>query len=183
MHIRNSFTILYKRLYNLLMKSTYGTQLRHLIELLDGAVATAYVDAGLDYRPRYTPVMRTLIAREPATIGAIAEAAGITQPAATQTVSLMIKDGLLKVEAGASDARQKLISLTPQGRALVPELQRCWQATAVAAASLEAELPYSLTDLLAAAIGALEAKPYGARIREARSQLDAPPPKKKGSRK
>lgn len=165
------------------MKSTYGTQLRHLVELLDGAVGNAYEEAGLNYRPRYTPVMRTLIASEPATLGSIAEAAGITQPAATQTVGLMVKDGLVKVEASASDARQKMVSLTAQGRELVPELQRCWQATALAAASLESELPFSLTEVLAAAIEALEAKPYGERIRVARIQLETAHPKKRGSKK
>lgn len=165
------------------MKSTHGTQLRHLIELLDGAVSKSYEEAGLAYRPRYTPIMRTLMASEPASIGAIAEAAGITQPAATQTVALMVKDGLVKVEASAGDARQKMISLSAEGRALVPALQRCWQATAVAAASLEADLPFSLTDVLAAAIEALDTKPFGERIREARTQLDTAAPTKKGTRK
>ena len=42
------------------MKPGLGTQLRHLIELLDGDVAQTYANAGLDYRPRFTPVMRVL---------------------------------------------------------------------------------------------------------------------------
>ncbi len=153
------------------MKSTHGTQLRHLIELLDGAVGDAYEAAGLDYRPRYTPVMRSLMTKEPATIGFIAEAAGITQPAATQTVALMIKDGIVSVEASPNDARQKMIRLTQQGHELVPQLQMCWQATATAAASLEADLPYSLSEVLDSAIRALAEKPFGERIREARTQL------------
>ena len=165
------------------MKPTYGTQLRHLIELLDGAVGHAYEEAGLTYRPRYTPVMRSLMASEPATIGFIAQAAGITQPAATQTVALMIKDGLVTVEPGASDARQKMIRLTPEGRDMLPALQRCWQATATAAASLEAELPYSLSDLLGAAIGALETQSMGERIRVARARLDPDLTLKKGTTK
>lgn len=154
------------------MKASLGTQLRHLIELLDGAVAAAYVDAGLAYRPRYTPVMRALLEREAATIGFIAEAAGISQPAATQTIALMIKDGLVTSTAGAVDGRQKMIALTPQGRELLPALARCWQATAAAAASLEAELPYSLTAVLDSAIGALAKKSYGERIREAGERAD-----------
>lgn len=164
------------------MKATLGTQLRHLIELLDGAVLAAYDEAGIRYRPRYTPVMRSLMAGEPATIGAIAVAAGITQPAATQTIALMLKDGLVTAESGA-DARQKMIRLSEQGRALVPALQGCWQATAMAAASLEADLPFSLTEVLAAAIAALETKPFGERIRTARAQLESPSPLKKGTRK
>lgn len=154
------------------MKATHGTQLRHLIELLDGAVGAAYEDAGLDYRPRYTPVMRALIASEPVTIGFIAEAAGITQPAATQTVALMIKDGLVAAEASASDGRHKMIRLTPKGREMVAALTVCWQATAIASASLEADLPFPLAKVLDSAIAALKAKPFGDRIREARSQLN-----------
>ncbi len=127
------------------MKSTHGTQLRHLIELLDGAVGDAYEAAGLNYRPRYTPVMRSLMAKEPATIGFIAEAAGITQ---------------------------KMIRLTQQGRDLIPQLKMCWQATAIASASLEADLPFSLSEVLDSAIRALAVKPLGARIREARAQLE-----------
>ena len=153
-----------------------GTQLRHLTELLDGAVAASYIEAGLDYRPRYTPIVRALLKHEPATIGAIAEAANITQPAATQTVALMIKAGLLEAEAGARDGRQKLIKLSPQGHAMLPQIRACWQATAAASASLEAELPYPLAELLDTAIAALSAKPMGARIREARAATESPTP-------
>jgi len=155
------------------MKATHGTQLRHLIELLDGAVGAAYEEAGLDYRPRYTPVMRALMASEPVTIGFIAEAAGITQPAATQTVALMIKDGLVSAEAGVSDGRQRLIRLTPKGRDMIAALEKCWKATTIAAASLEADLPFSLSQVLDSAIIALAAKPFGERIREARAQLNS----------
>jgi DNA-binding MarR family transcriptional regulator len=151
------------------MKRSLGTQLRHLIELLDGAVSNAYEEAGLAYRPRYTPVMRALIEREPATIGHIAAAAGITQPAATQTIALMIREGIVATQAGAEDGRQKLVSLTAAGHALVPKLVLCWQATAAAAASLEAEC--QLSQAVVCAIDALGAKPFGERIREARAAL------------
>jgi DNA-binding MarR family transcriptional regulator len=155
------------------MKRSLGTQLRHLIELLDGAVGHAYEEAGLAYRPRYTPVMRALMEREPATIGHIAAVAGISQPAATQTIALMIREGIVSAAAGAQDGRQKLIRLTEQGHALVPKLVLCWQATAGAAASLEAEC--RLSETVACAIDALGAKSYGERIREARAALAAAP--------
>ncbi|MGZ3184467.1 MAG: MarR family winged helix-turn-helix transcriptional regulator [Telluria sp.] len=157
------------------MNRTLGTKLRHLIDLLDGAVNAAYGEAGLSYRPRYTPVLRALLAREPATIGELAEAAGITQPAATQTVGLMHKDGLLSIEPGA-DARRKLVRLSPAGRALVPELERCWRVTNAASAALEAELGYPLSRLVDEAIAALEQQPFSVRLRAARASLDAIPP-------
>ncbi|AVR95644.1 MarR family winged helix-turn-helix transcriptional regulator [Pseudoduganella armeniaca] len=154
------------------MKQGLGTQLRHLIELLDGAVAASYEEAGIDYRPRYTPVMRALAQGGPRTVGQIAEAAGITQPAATQTVALMLKEELVATTPSATDARQKLVQLAPRGQALLPQLQRCWAATGAAAASLDADLTYPLSGLLAEAIEVLGRQPFGERIRAARERLE-----------
>jgi DNA-binding MarR family transcriptional regulator len=81
----------------------------------------------------------------------------------------MVKEGLVSSEAGEEDARQKLIRLTRQGRALLPRLQVFWQATSTAARSLDAELETSLVQTVEAAIQALQAKPFGERIREART--------------
>lgn len=151
------------------MKRTLGTQLRHLIELLDGAVTRSYEKIGLNYRPRYTPIMRILIDRKSCTIGDIATAAGITQPAVTQTIALMVKDGIARADTGSKDGRQKIISLTEDGLAIVPALLDCWRATAGAAQSLEDELPNSFTDTLELAIRALEAKSFDVRIEEAKN--------------
>jgi len=148
------------------MKQSLGTQLRHLLDLLDGAVARNYATMGIGYRPRYTPVLRALIAGEPCTVGEIAAAAGITQPAATQTVSLMVEDRLIEA-ASSSDGRQKLLGLTDHGRSLLPRLQEAWEATALAAAGLDDELPASLSGVLDAAIEALANKSFDERIREA----------------
>lgn len=155
------------------MKPGLGTQLRHLLELLDGAVEEAYALAGMDYRPRYTPVMRALIALEPSTIGQIAEAAKITQPAATQTVALMVKQGLLVSKSGPVDGRQRLIHLSPRGRAMLPRLRECWEATQRAADHLDASLPRPLSQALDQAIAALEADSFGTRIARERARLPA----------
>ena len=151
------------------MTQTLGTQLRHILELLDGAVAQEYAELGMGYRPRYTPVLRALVAAEPSTVGEIATAAGITQPATTQTVSLMIEDHLIE-EVPANDGRKKLLRLTEQGRALLPRLQEAWEATAAAAGSLDYELPAPLSGVVGAAIEALAQKSFEQRIREAKSE-------------
>jgi DNA-binding MarR family transcriptional regulator len=153
------------------MKQGLGTQLRHLIELLDGAVAAAYEEEGIDYRPRYTPVMRALANGACLGVGEIAAMAGITQPAATQTVALMQKHDLVTTAPAPTDARQKRVRLSARGEALLPRLQRCWAATAAAAASLDADLSHPLSDTLAQAIAALEQRPFGERIRAARASL------------
>lgn len=152
------------------MRARFGTQLRHLLDLCDSAVAQAYEDSGLDYSPRYTPVLRALIEREPQTIGEIATAARITQPAATQTVSVMVKKGLLSVRRG-QDARQRDVRLTKYARALLPKIEACWDATALAHADLEAEIGIPLSEHLDRAIAALERESLGARIAQARVLL------------
>ena len=151
------------------MNQTLGTQLRHLLELLDGAVARNYAEMSIGYRPRYTPVLRTLLEQEPSSVGEIAAAAGITQPAATETVSLMIKDDLVETTS-SGDRRQKLLRLTERARALLPQLQQAWEATAQAARSIDDELPTPLSKALEAAIQALERKSFDERILEARSE-------------
>ncbi|MBZ2209645.1 MarR family winged helix-turn-helix transcriptional regulator [Massilia soli] len=152
------------------MKQGLGTQLRHLIDLLDGDVAQQYKDAGLDYRPRYTPIVRALEALGTASIGQLADAAGITQPAATQTVNLMKKDGLVAAQPGP-DGRQRLVTLSAQGRALLPALKACWAATQAAAEGLDAQLAMPLSRIVDEAILALEEQSFHARISEARTRL------------
>ena len=153
------------------MKITLGTRLRHLIELLDGAVSSAYDEAGLPYRPRYTPVMRALMEREPLTIGEIAASGGTTQPAATQTVALMVRQRLVSVASADKDGRLRMVRLSKSGRELLGQLEPYWQATAMAAKSLDAELPYPLLQSVENALAALARKSFGERIGEARSAL------------
>jgi DNA-binding MarR family transcriptional regulator len=153
------------------MKPGLGTQLRHLLDLLDGAVQAAYVEAGIDTRPRYTPVFRALAGRERCTLGEIATAAGITQPAATQTIALMVKDGLVTAKPAPGDARQRLVRLTKKGRALYPRLQACWAATTLAADSLDQDTPVPLSEALASATAALRDQSFDQRILKARARL------------
>ncbi len=152
------------------MQRGLGPQLRQLIDLLDGAVADAYRKEGLRYRPRYTPILRALMIKQPITVTQIAETAGITQPAATQTIAVMIREGLLSAEPGTEDSRQKMVRITPQGRRLLPRLQTCWEATTSAANSLDADLPFPLSELLDLAIDALAENPFEARIESARRE-------------
>ncbi len=159
------------------MKPGLGTQLRHLLELLDGAVEAAYAEAGISTRPRYTPVFKALAAKEPSTLGQIATAAGITQPAATQTIALMVKDGLVTAKAAPDDGRQRLVRLTRKGRELYPLMQACWAATKLAAESLDDDTPQPLSQVIASAIAALQARPFEQRIATARAQLAKEPRK------
>ncbi|MEA5361691.1 MarR family transcriptional regulator [Amycolatopsis sp., V23-08] len=143
-----------------------GTRLRHVLELLDGDVATFLADIGLDgYRPRYSPVVRALLAKGPLAIRDLAAEMRVTHSAASQTVAQMHRAGLVALEPGA-DARQRIVSLTEQARGLLPLVEAEWAATTEASEALEAELPYSLRAVLDAIVEALDRKPFRQRIGE-----------------
>lgn len=154
------------------VKQTFGTQVRRLLELLDGDVVKFYEEAGLDYRPRYTPVMRLLLRKGPMTVGEIAEASGLTQPAVSQTLREMRKSDLIEDQPTA-DRRVRRIGLTDHGESLRDPLEAQWAATNAAGQTLNTGLSYPLSDLLAEAIESLEADPFADRIRRA-LQSDAP---------
>ena len=138
-----------------------------MIDQLDCAVEEAYVRAGLDYRPRYTPMVRDLLDFGPSSIRGIAQRVGITHSAVSQTVSEMAKRGLVSLQPG-HDARERIVGLTPKAVAMVPILNRSWKATNAAVKALEEELSSSLQGVVREAIAALLRCPFGERIRMAR---------------
>jgi DNA-binding MarR family transcriptional regulator len=151
-----------------------GTRLRHVLDLLDGDVARVYADLGLaDYRPRFSPVLRAIVALGPSSIRDIAGAIGVTHSAASQTVAQMSRCGLVALEPG-EDARQRIVRLTDRARSLLPVIDAEWAATETAAAGLEAELPVPLGEMLAAILRAVERRPMRDRIADAARALGDP---------
>ena len=151
-----------------------GTRLRHVLEVLDGDVASVYEDLGLvDYRPRFSPVVRALVVLGPSPIRDLARAIGVTHSAASQTVTQMTMSDLVRLEPGA-DARQRIVHLTDRARSLLPVIDAEWAATSAAAADLDAELPVPLSEMLAAVLRAVERRPMRERIAEAARALGDP---------
>ena len=146
--------------------SGLGTQLRTMLDLMDGDVATVLADLGEpDYRPRFTPIVRALVALGPQPIRSLAAAVGVTHSAASQTVAAMKRQDLVDLVAG-TDGRERIVALTAKTRALLPKLEAEWAATEAAAAELDAELPYPLSDLVAEVMTALERRSFRKRIEE-----------------
>lgn len=147
--------------------SNLGTLLRSLIDELDSAVAAAYAEEGLDYTPRYTPVIRALATHGPLRIKDIATSMGVSHSAVSQTVSALVRKKWVKLEPGA-DSRERIVHLTRFAKNRLPLLEAQWASTAIAAASLDDALGFSLEDALHSALAALREKPFGARIQQAR---------------
>jgi DNA-binding MarR family transcriptional regulator len=153
-----------------------GTLLRHVLDLLDGDVAKVYAELGLpDYRPRFSPIVRTLVCDGPMSIRDLAQAVGVTHSAASQTVTQMARCGLVELEPGP-DARQRIAHLTPRARALLPTIEAEWAATDAAMRELDAELPVPLADLLTDIVQALHRRRFRQRIAES-GLHDTPDPR------
>jgi DNA-binding MarR family transcriptional regulator len=152
-------------------KPTLGTLLRRLLEELDGAVERSYADAGLDYRPRYTPIVRALIESGPATIRALSQRTGVTHSAMGQTVNQMAKCGMVTLATG-DDARERIVALTPHAESILPQLTRSWAATEAAARTLDSELGLSLPDTIGRALDLLQRTPFDARLKAAATIQD-----------
>lgn len=146
--------------------ATLGTLLRRLIELLDRDVEAAYKAAGLTWRPRYTPILRALMAEGEASIRSISLRIGITHSAVSQTVSQMARDGMVEMRSG-SDARERIVALTSKAEAIIPALRRQWAATNAAANELDAQLSAPLSKVAAEAIEALTQRAFRDRIKHA----------------
>jgi DNA-binding MarR family transcriptional regulator len=97
------------------------------------------------------------------TITALAESVQRTHSALSQKVASMRSAGLVTTAPG-SDARSRQITLTPKAEALIDRLKAEWRATEAAMAEIEAEIPYSLSQVVADMEAALERRSLHDRI-------------------
>lgn len=141
-----------------------GTRLRRLLELLDDDLEGLYARDLPGYRPRFTPVVRALADAGSLTVNEIARASGVSQPAASQTVALMVASGWVR-PSPAADRRERQVSLTAKGLEALPWLERQWAVTAKAAEALETEVGVDLGEAIDRTIGALERQSFADRIR------------------
>lgn len=155
------------------MQSTdlIGTRLKQVQDLLDGGLAQVYAELGLPgFRLRYTPVLKVLDSANGQSIRDLAEAVGVTHSAMSQTVAQLLRDGLVSSEKG-SDARSRVVQLTPAAKKIMPTLDREWRMTSILARELEAEMSIPLSQALDEVLALLAKRPYAERASAALAQL------------
>ncbi len=98
---------------------TLGSRLKRLGERLQGEVQRLALAEGLDVPTAFFPVLTALSRNGALTVGELAEALGVAQPGVTRSLAQMQKMGLVKSARGKADQRQRRVSLTAKGEALV----------------------------------------------------------------
>src|SRR6185312_16103004 len=123
--------------------AAFGTRLRRLSERLDRQIEMLYRANGVDFQPRWYPVITALIDESEASVGELASMIGITHPA---------------------DRRRQLLALSAKGRRYAETLTPLWRAIAAATDDLLAEVAPDLLRDLAELEAALDAEPMIDRI-------------------
>ncbi|HEY4223183.1 MAG TPA: MarR family transcriptional regulator [Myxococcota bacterium] len=101
-----------------------GTRLKRIGERMQARAQSILEQQGLTIPAAQFPFLAALDRLGALTIGELADAVGITQPAASRTVAQLAASDLVCVLTGSDDQRRKSIELTSRGKQLVAEGKR-----------------------------------------------------------
>jgi DNA-binding MarR family transcriptional regulator len=143
-----------------------GSRLKRLAEQLQAGAGRVAAEAGLPVQPVHMPLLAALD-RGPMTVGAVVEAVGLSQPGVTRTAGQLIELGLVSSARGA-DLRQRTLSLTPAGEAVLARAKLLvWPRIEAAVTEICDGLTGPLLDQVAAIEAALTAAPLDERAARA----------------
>jgi DNA-binding MarR family transcriptional regulator len=144
---------------------TLGTRMKRIGERLQADTQDLLDEMHISFVPSQYPFLAAIDRLGPLTVGELAEAVGVTQPATTKSIGLIARLGLLRVAASDEDQRRKIVSLTERGQKLVDGAKKdVWPHIERAVADLCAGLDGPLLEQLAAIEDGLAAKPLVRRI-------------------
>ncbi|RPI17940.1 MAG: GNAT family N-acetyltransferase [Ignavibacteriae bacterium] len=104
----------------------FGTRLKLFNERLTQEGSKVYQQLNIDFEPRWFTFFYLLYKKAPLSITEISAQLGITQPAVTQLADILIKKGLIETVKNNGDTRKRILTLSAQGKELIPVLQPVW---------------------------------------------------------
>lgn len=116
-----------------------GARLRRLSAAIDADAVRVYALRGVRFEQRWFGVVDQLARNGPMTVGALAEALGISHPSVSETRRSLESAGYVDSAPDAADSRRRTIALTETGKGLVADLEPVWEAFDAAARALDEE--------------------------------------------
>ena len=114
-----------------------GSRMKRLADRLQTDAAATLQAMGLPIQPAQQQFLAVLRQQGPQTVGGIAQHLRISQPTATRAIQALMEQGLIDASREGRDQRQKLLSLSLSGEALMDRLEReLWPRVETAAMSL-----------------------------------------------
>jgi MarR family transcriptional regulator, organic hydroperoxide resistance regulator len=146
--------------------AAFGTRLRRLSDLLDRQVQALYRSRGVEFEPRWFPVVTMLSEHGPLSVGELASLIGITHAAVSQVRRDLVRHRIVKSTTDSGDARRQILALTPKGAASSMRLRPIWSAVAAATEDLWSEASPGFLKSLDRIEAALEREPMDARAKK-----------------
>ncbi|MFC6338073.1 GNAT family N-acetyltransferase [Pseudomonas sp. CCM 7891] len=98
-----------------------GSRLKRLAEQMQAEASLLASDVGTLVPPGLFPILALLDSSKGCTVGDLARAIRVSQPAMTKSVNRLTDEGLVVSSRGEKDKRQSLVELTEAGRAAVDQ--------------------------------------------------------------
>lgn len=113
-----------------------STRLQRLSDQFRKDGSLIYKDQGIDFEPRWFPVIYTLVHKPGIGVVELADEIGYAHPSTIMLLKELEKEKLIRSRKDPHDQRKRLLLLTPRGRQLVNRMQHIWQAMTAAVAEM-----------------------------------------------
>ncbi|WP_291924340.1 MarR family winged helix-turn-helix transcriptional regulator [Chitinophaga sp.] len=113
-----------------------STRLQRLADQLRKDGQLIYKANGIDFEPKWFPVIYTLYLKPVLSVVEISMEIGYTHPSTISLLKELEKEKLIRSKKDKLDERKRLIQLTEKGKTLVAEMQPVWQRMVVALTAL-----------------------------------------------
>ncbi|WP_281233094.1 MarR family winged helix-turn-helix transcriptional regulator [Flavobacterium gelatinilyticum] len=104
-----------------------STRLQRLSEQLRKDGTLVYKSFGIDFEPKWFPVIYTLHHKETLSVVEIANEIGYTHPSTISLLKELEKQKLIRSKKDKIDERKRLLQLTPKGQELILEMKPVWE--------------------------------------------------------
>jgi DNA-binding MarR family transcriptional regulator len=113
-----------------------STRLMRLAEWTRKDVTKIYKEYGIAFESKWFPVLYVLSRRSPLSVGELAEELGYAHPSVIALVKEMEKNGLIRSVVSKTDARKRMLQLTPKALKFKEKMQPLWDQMRVIAGQI-----------------------------------------------
>lgn len=113
-----------------------STRLQRLSDQLRKDGLLIYKASGIDFEPKWFPVVYTLTLKPVLSVVEIAEEIGYTHPSTISLLKELEKIKLIRSKKDKADERKRLIQLTAKGQDMVEKMRPVWHVMATTLAEL-----------------------------------------------
>lgn len=104
-----------------------ATRLQRLSDQLRRDGALIYKDNGINFEPKWFPVIYALHQKPILSVVEIANEIGYTHPSTISLLKELEKQKLIRSKKDKSDERKRLLQLTDKGQTLIEQMKPVWQ--------------------------------------------------------